>query len=72
MRGGIEMYTFKAENEYGDILELTHSPDYTVTGIEGLDPPKAAVNTSLFVITFVGFVSIMENGTPSAPVAKGK
>ncbi len=47
------MYTFKAENEYGDILELTHSPDYTVTGIEGLDPPKASINTSV-VASFDG------------------
>lgn len=47
------MFTFKVENEYGDVLELTHSPDYTITGIEGLNPPKASINTSV-VASFDG------------------
>jgi hypothetical protein len=47
------LFTFKVENEYGDFLELTHSPDYTVTEIEGLSPPKASINTSV-VASFDG------------------
>ena len=41
------MYTLKVENERGDQLELTHSNDYTVTNVEGLNPPKATINTAV-------------------------
>ena len=47
------MYTFKIENEYGNMLELTHNPNYTITSIEGLNPAKANINTSV-VASFDG------------------
>lgn len=40
------MYTLKIENEHGEIFELTHSRDYTVTHISGLMPPKNGINLS--------------------------
>ena len=47
------MYTLKVENERGDQLELTHSNDYTGTNVEGLNPPKATINTAV-VASFDG------------------
>lgn len=40
------MYTAKIENAKGEILELTHNLNFTVTSIEGLDPVNAIINTS--------------------------
>ena len=40
------MFTLKIENRFGDILELTHNKNYIVTGVEGLNPPKAKINLS--------------------------
>ena len=47
------MYTLTVENERGDQLELTHSNNYTVTNVEGLNPPKATINTAV-VASFDG------------------
>lgn len=40
------MYTLIVQNKYGDQLELTHNPAYSVYNIEGLDPPDAQINTT--------------------------
>ena len=40
------MYTLKAENAKGQIIELTHNPNYTIQSILGLDPGSANINTS--------------------------
>ena len=40
------MFTLKIENRFGDVLELTHNRNYIVTGVEGLNPPKAKINLS--------------------------
>lgn len=40
------MYTLIAQNKYGQRLELTENEAYTITSIEGLDPPDATINTS--------------------------
>lgn len=40
------MYRVKLENQYGEVIELTHSKDYTVTSITGLNPSSATVNRS--------------------------
>ena len=40
------MYTLIVQNKYGQQLELTHNPAYTVYNIEGLDPPDAQINTT--------------------------
>lgn len=40
------MYTLVAENKYGQQLELTDNEAYTITSIEGLDPPDAVINTT--------------------------
>lgn len=40
------MYTLILENKYGDKLELTHNPNYTISMIDGLDPPDATINTT--------------------------
>lgn len=40
------MYTLIVQNKYGEQLELTHNPAYTVYNIEGLDPPDAQINTT--------------------------
>lgn len=40
------MFTLIAENEYNQQLELTHNPAYTITGIDGLNPPEALINTT--------------------------
>lgn len=47
------MYTLKVENDRGEQLELTHNNDYTVTNVEGLNPPNANINTSV-VASFDG------------------
>ena len=40
------MYTLIAENQYGQQLELTHNPAYSVKSILGIDPPDAIINTT--------------------------
>ena len=39
------MFKLIAENQYGDQLKLTQNPDYTITSIDGLNPPPAIINT---------------------------
>lgn len=36
----------KLENEFGQAIELTNNPNYTLTNIEGLNPTQAIINTS--------------------------
>lgn len=38
------MFSLKAENARGELLELTQNPAYVITSIEGLDPPDAVLN----------------------------
>ena len=40
------MYTLRAENEYGQILELTYNPAYGVKSVIGFDPPDGVINTT--------------------------
>ena len=40
------MFTFIAENKYGDQLELTHNPAYAISNISGFDPPDATINAT--------------------------
>lgn len=40
------MYTLIAQNQYGEQMELTHNPAYSIIEIDGLDPPDAAINTA--------------------------
>lgn len=40
------MFTLKIENRFGDVLEVTHNKNYIVPKVEGLNPPKARINTS--------------------------
>lgn len=40
------MYKLTVTNEAGNDLMLTHNPDYTVTSITGLNPPKAEISYS--------------------------
>lgn len=40
------MYTFIVENQYGEQMELTHNPAYSISSIDGLDPPDATINTT--------------------------
>ena len=40
------MFTLKVENDRGELLNLTTSPDYTIYKIDGLTPPQATISTS--------------------------
>lgn len=40
------MYTVKLKNRYDEIIELTHNQNYTISGITGLNPVNATINTS--------------------------
>lgn len=40
------MYTLIAENKYGEQLEITNNPRYTITDIDGLYPPEGVINTT--------------------------
>ena len=43
------MFVLKVENSKGYVLELTDNEEnYQITNIEGLDPPKADINTSSY------------------------
>lgn len=39
------MFSLTVENSKNERLELTHSAAYTITSIEGLNPPEATINT---------------------------
>ena len=45
------MYSLKVENDRGNTLELTGNPNYNVFKIEGLNPPKATINSSVNTTT---------------------
>lgn len=45
------MYSLKVENDRGNSLMLTNNPNYTVFKIEGLNPPKATINSSVNTTT---------------------
>jgi len=40
------MFTLKAENKRGRVIELTGNPSYEVLSVTGLNPPNATVNMS--------------------------
>ena len=40
------MFEVIAENEYGEQLKLTQTPDYTITSLDGIEPPEATINTT--------------------------
>lgn len=40
------MYTLIAENKYGEQLELTNNPRYTIADVDGLYPPDGVINTT--------------------------
>lgn len=40
------MFELFIENKYGEKLELTNNPNYSVYQIDGLEPPTATINTS--------------------------
>lgn len=40
------MFTLIVQNKYGEQLELTHNPAYSITEIDGIDPPDATINTT--------------------------
>jgi len=40
------MFTLKAENKRGRVIELTGNPSYEVMSVTGLNPPNATVNMS--------------------------
>lgn len=40
------MYTLIAENKYGEQLEISSDPRYTISEIDGLYPPEAVINTT--------------------------
>ena len=40
------MYSLFVENKYTEKLELTHNPAYSISNIDGLNPPEATINTS--------------------------
>lgn len=45
------MYSLKVKNDRGDILAFANNDKYTVYKIEGLAPPKAAINDSVNTTT---------------------
>lgn len=40
------MYSLILENQLGNRIELTHSTEYSILDIQGLNPPSATINTS--------------------------
>lgn len=40
------MFTLKAQNPYGQTIELTHNDAYVVENIIGIDPPESVINTT--------------------------
>lgn len=41
------MYTLAVKNDRDEVLNLTENPNYIVYKIEGLNPPKATINSSI-------------------------
>lgn len=74
------MFTLKIENRFGDILEITHNKNYIVSKVEGLNPPKARINTSniagmdgaLFNSSKVETRNIVLTVLPQEPVEKNR
>lgn len=40
------MFSLSVRNKYGERLELTHNPAYSITDVDGIDPPEAIINTT--------------------------
>lgn len=40
------MFTLIVQNPYGEQMELTHNPAYSISSIDGIDPPEATINTT--------------------------
>ena len=40
------MFTLIVQNKYGEQLEITHNPAYSISNIDGIDPPEATINTA--------------------------
>lgn len=40
------MFTLIVQNKYGERLELTHNNSYTISNIDGIDPPEATINVT--------------------------
>jgi hypothetical protein len=40
------MFKLSVENKYGEVLELSQNPNYTIKLIDGIDPPDAVINTA--------------------------
>lgn len=74
------MFTLKIENRFGDVLEVTHNKNYIVAKVEGLNPPKAQINTSniagmdgaLFNSAKVETRNIVLTVLPQSPVEKNR
>lgn len=74
------MYKLIAENQFGEQLYLTNNPDYTITNIDGLNPPPAIINTvkraghdgSLFNSAFVDDRQIIINLVINGDVCKNR
>lgn len=57
------MFSFIAENKYGEQLELTHNPAYAVSNISGFDPPAAVINAT----KNAGFDGMVYNSSSMEP-----
>lgn len=57
------MFTAKIQNKYGESLELTHNPDYTVVSIDGLAPAAATINTASMATSDGEFFNSSRVGT---------
>lgn len=42
------MFSFSVQNRYGETLEITHNPGYSVKSISGFDPPDARINETQY------------------------
>ena len=40
------MFELKVENKYGQILDFTNNGNYTISSIDGLEPPDGIINTT--------------------------
>lgn len=40
------MFTLIVQNKYGERLELTNNNSYTISNIDGIDPPEATINVT--------------------------
>lgn len=57
------MFTAKIQNRYGELIELTHNPDYTVVSIDGLAPAAATINTAVMTTADGEFFNSSRVGT---------